>query len=234
MNRHIKYDTICKDRGGVMTDNRMLDIFDEEYNHLGADTYENVHLKGLWHQNFHCWLINPDTKRVSIILLPAGHMLIPEKFDIAIFGQMLAGEEIIAGKKEIENIFGISINAEELIKIGITKEISFIESKKVFHRVFSHSYFFKQTKPLKEYISNMKNIEGIFEISIDDALALFSDKVEKISATGVLMNGSDVHTEVSYSDFAQRGKSYLHKTLFMIDSWLEVDEWERKYEGQLD
>jgi hypothetical protein len=214
--------------------NQLLDVFDEEYNHIGTETYENVHEEGLWHHNLHCWIVNPDTMRILVIQLDGEHLMMPNKFDVAIFGQMAAGEGILDGKKELESKFGINIEKNELIKIGITKEVCFLEGQQLFHRVFAHSYLVKKTSPLSSYTKNMKNISGLFEVSINDALELFSDKAETIKAIGVLVDGSPIVRDIKYEDFTLRGKSYLYKTLFLLNSWLEVESWEEKYKGELE
>lgn len=211
-----------------------LDIFDEEYNNIGTDTYSNIHTKGLWHHTFHCWIVDPEKKRVLVILHPNSHMFLSHKFDVAIFGQMLSGEKVISGKREVEKNLGIEIKEEDLIKIGITKEVSMIEEMKVLHKVYAHSYFLKRSDNLIEYTKHLKNIEGVFEMSIADGLHLFSDKVDRISVDGFMKDGKPVHKMVSYDNFAPRGKSYLHRTLFLIDSWLEVEEWEKKYKCKLE
>jgi len=207
----------------------ILDVFDENYKHLGTETYHRIHKKGLWHHNFHCWVVNPKTKKVLIILLSDKDFLMPKKLDIAIFGQMLAGEDVMHGKREIEEKFGIRIPEKNLVKIGITKESCFIKERKIFHRVFSHSYLLKKTIPIKNYVKKVKHIDAVFETPIHEALALFSDKKKEILLTGYTKDNEQIEMKATYEDFALRGKSYLHKTLFMIDSWLDMEEWEQNY-----
>ena len=36
----------------------LLKVFDENYKYICDETRENVHKKGLWHETFHCWLVD--------------------------------------------------------------------------------------------------------------------------------------------------------------------------------
>lgn len=37
-----------------------LKIFDEQRNHIGVATREEVHRVGHWHEAFHCWFISKE------------------------------------------------------------------------------------------------------------------------------------------------------------------------------
>jgi len=212
-----------------MENNILLDVFDENYNHIGVDTYLNIHTKGLWHHNFHCWIVNPETMKVLIIQLPKKHLMMPSKLDVAIFGQMFAGEDVIEGRKEIEEKFGIEIKKENLVKIGITQESCFVKSRNIYNNVFSHSYLLKNNIPLENFVGKVRYNDAIFEADVNDVLDLFSDKQDKIWISGYDKHGKPIKKNVSYDEFALRGKAYLYKVLYMITQWLEMEEWENKY-----
>jgi hypothetical protein len=37
-----------------------LDIFDEDMNHIGTSSREEMHRKGYWHRMFYCGLVSQD------------------------------------------------------------------------------------------------------------------------------------------------------------------------------
>ncbi len=41
-----------------MSLNEIYDVFNAQMIKIGKDSRQNVHAKGLWHQAFHCWIIN--------------------------------------------------------------------------------------------------------------------------------------------------------------------------------
>ncbi|MCT4574976.1 MAG: hypothetical protein N4A43_01830 [Alphaproteobacteria bacterium] len=211
----------------------MLDVFDEDYNHIGVESSDNVHKKGLWHQNFHCWIINPKNRKLLVVKMPKDHIIVPNKLDVALSGQMSAGEPVLEGRKEIEKHLKFRIKEDSLTKIGLTKEITYFKEKDVFHRVFSHSYFIKKDFNLsKKNLSSLKDIK-LFEMSIKDGLDLFSGKQKEISVDGYTSGGKKEVYKIKYDDFVPRGKEYLYKVLFMIDYILDDEIWEQKYKSQI-
>ncbi len=35
-----------------------LKVFDEKYTYLSNENRDKVHREGLWHETFHCWLVD--------------------------------------------------------------------------------------------------------------------------------------------------------------------------------
>lgn len=38
----------------------IVKVFNEQHEQIGTATRAEVHEKGLWHETFHCWLVNED------------------------------------------------------------------------------------------------------------------------------------------------------------------------------
>ncbi len=210
----------------------LIDYFDEDYNHLGMDTHASIHLRSLWHQSLNCWFINPHNKRFLIVRFSPDRTFMSNKLDIAMFGVVLAGEMAVDGYKTISSRLKTNLNERDLIKIGITKEITFAEDLGVLHKTFVHSFFVKKEIDLKQPTKDMEFIDGLFEASIQDGLHLFSGEKSEIVIEGYDSEGNVKFETISYDDFVPRGRAYLYKTIFMIKEWLEMDEWEQKYEAK--
>lgn len=207
----------------------LLDYFDEDYNHLGSDTHKNIHLHSLWHQSLNCWFINPNKKRFLIVQFSPDRTFMANKFDVAMFGVVLAGQKISSGRNDISARLHTDIPEKNLIKIGVTKEVTFSEDLGVLHKTFVHSYFVKKEVDLTQSTEKMENIASFFEMGIREGLDLFSGKTASAKMEGYDKNGSLILKDITYDDFVPRGKKYLYRTLFMINEWLEMDEWEQKY-----
>ena len=46
----------------------LLDIYDENGNHLGIKERRAVHLDGDWHRVFHCWVVYRDQDGVGHVV----------------------------------------------------------------------------------------------------------------------------------------------------------------------
>lgn len=68
----------------------MLDIYDENENHIGTEDRNVVHQKGLWHKTTHCWLIQNG----MIMFQQRSHKLNnnPGKLYTTASGHLSAGE----------------------------------------------------------------------------------------------------------------------------------------------
>ena len=75
----------------------MIDIYDENGNHIGVEDRKIAHEKGLWHKTVHCWLYDKE-----------GHIYFQIRHDRKTFyttasGHLAAGETVNEGfKREIK------------------------------------------------------------------------------------------------------------------------------------
>ena len=69
-----------------------LKVFDENYTYLRDESRDKVHREGLWHETFHCWLV--DDKFVYIQKRSAMKKDFPGLFDITAAGHILSTETV--------------------------------------------------------------------------------------------------------------------------------------------
>ncbi len=81
----------------------LLDIFDENHNHLGTCEKKEVHKRGLWHQVFSCLFVNTELNKVYLQYKSSEHNDVANlnKIDISVGGHLSAGENIEDGIREI-------------------------------------------------------------------------------------------------------------------------------------
>jgi len=198
-----------------------VDIFDANYNYLGVDSKDSAHENGLWHQVFHCWVVNPKNRTLILQLRSAKKSVYPNMLDISAAGHLQAGESVIDGVREVEEELGIEVNKKDLIYLGEYIDIEDMSTNKINsykNREFVFSYFLKDERSLNEYIPQKKELDGVFEIKIADAMKLFSSEINKLKINGVLgKKNRVVENVVSYGDFVPRGKRYFLKICIMAE-----------------
>ena len=98
-----------------------LKVFDENYRYVCDETREKVHKKGLWHETFHCWLV--DGTNVFIQKRSATKKDFPSLYDITAAGHLMANEEIMDGIREIEEELGIEVDPLKLKRMGVVRDV---------------------------------------------------------------------------------------------------------------
>lgn len=183
----------------------LLDIYDENKNHIGTEDRNIVHEKGLWHKTIHCWIVK-DKKNI-IFQRRASHLDDnPSKLYTTASGHLKAGETLDnAFRREISEEIGITVDNPKRLFEVIYKTDFITKSNKEFHdRVFCNIFFANYDAPLSSYNIQTDELDGIVEVGINDALDLFDGKVEKINGKSYLKEGKEFvlkNIELSKKDF---------------------------------
>ena len=198
-----------------------IDIFDADYNYLGKEEKNEAHRKGLWHQTFHCWIIK-DNKLV-VQLRSKDKSTNPNLLDISGAGHLSAGEKVEDGVRELKEELGLDINPKDLIYVGYFKWASDRELKTIIpyhNREFCHTFFLKSNMSISDYKLQPEELDGIFEIDIQDLKKLFLNKVNSISINGFLRNENNKLIEntrnVTIENFTKHDNLWL-KVLNLIE-----------------
>lgn len=164
----------------------MLDIFDADLNYLGNEERSEIHKRGLWHQTFHCWIIKPNGK-LLLQLRSKNKETNPGLLDISSAGHISAGEKPIEGIRELEEELGLVADPKKLKYIGYFKWATDRGGTKIFpyhNRELCHTYFLKDDTPLNKYKLQPEELDGVFELDLNDGRKLFSDEVDTIKISG--------------------------------------------------
>lgn len=162
-----------------------LDVFDELYTPLTPPTasIDDVHTKGLWHQTFACWLVNKDKGTVILQLRGPRNRIDPGSFDASASGHLSAGETPNGGFRELEEELGVTIAEPDRIYLGIHRNIA-IRGAYINHE-FCHIYLAGSNHSLEDFTLQEGEVDGAFEIAINDAIKLFSGEINAIKAKGL-------------------------------------------------
>ena len=204
-----------------------IDVFDINYNHIGKEEKDKAHLDGLWHQTFHCWIVRPDN-RILFQLRSKDKSTHPDKLDISAAGHLSAGESIEDGIREIKEELGIDVDFDNLASLGWYKQISDIPTKKgIFHnKEFTHVYFLKDNTPLNEYVMQPEEVDGLYEMSIEDGFKLFNDEVSEISVRGIRRESNTCETiKISKDRFILRSSAYYNKLFIMAERFIKGEKY---------
>lgn len=179
-----------------------LDIYDEFKNHLGKETREVVHSKGLWHNTVHCWLY--DSFGFVYFQIRADEL----RFYTTASGHVLAGETIKEGfGREIKEELGIDIeyNAAEKIDEVIWKMDKEKEDGTIFcDRVFANVYVYRYDERDYQKFNFDEEVDGVVKVKAQDALELFKKEHGQITAEIILKGKKEnikIIRDVDFNEF---------------------------------
>lgn len=191
----------------------LIDIFDYDMNFIGTAMKYKAHAEGLWHKVFFCWLIRQNEdghwkiwlqwrnkhKRIGGGLLDAssaGHFVAEENLEQALC-------------REVKEELGLELSFVNITQFGITKRLSgddAIKNAEIVHRCYALT-----ASPLSKLTLQRDEVDGIFEMDLEDAINLFSDKAAQITISGLAFDENNSYIpiirQVSVADFMDYGKT---------------------------
>ena len=210
-----------------------LDYFDANYKLLGKAEKRKVHLKGLWHHTFHCWVYTSDGK--VVFQLRAKHIVAcPGLLDVSCGGHIQAGETPLkGGLRELREELGLKVSQKELLYLGVfqhTADCLYPDGKPNLNREYGHVYLLKSDLPLKEYRLQRDELDGVFKADLNDLFRLFSKEVKQISMEGYVFDKQDklvpVTKKMGLKAFNLEFVPEHYKTIFiMIERALEKQKY---------
>ncbi|MBD0383036.1 NUDIX hydrolase [Paenibacillus sedimenti] len=192
----------------------MFDIYDERMNWIGVAPRSEVHLKGLWHQTFQCWIVSYEKPEPVLLLqLRAPDKdLFPNLLDISSAGHLAAGETVREGVRELEEELGLKVHFDDLVACGTFAEEDLI-SEQLMDREFCHVFVYRCDQPLKDYTLQEEEVSGIFAVKVEDLERLVYRQHESVTATGYKLLGGgqvmDITKQISLSDLVPHPITYF-------------------------
>ena len=205
-----------------------IDIFDEEFNAIEpfATTIDVVHQKGLWHQTFACWLVNPKEKKIFLQLRGPGNRIGPNTFDASASGHLASGEGPMDGFRELEEELGQNLNLTDKTFLGINRNV--VVQADYINREFCHVYIAKTENNISDFKLQKGEVAGIFAVDVHEALNLFTDVVTSVDAQGKVWNGATyqaISKAITKKDFCSYHdridiSGYYLKVLIMAERYI--------------
>ena len=162
----------------------LLDIYDENGNHIGIEDRNIVHQNGLWHKTIHCWIVT-GKKQILFQKRSASLLDNPNKLYTTASGHVKAGENLHdAFDREVSEELGISAPKAQKLFEQIYKTDFVKKNGTPYHdRVFCNVFFAISNLPLEQYHPQEEELDGIAQVGIEDALRLFKKEVNEINST---------------------------------------------------
>lgn len=200
-----------------------IDIFDANLRHLGKMERTEAHLKGEWHQTFHCWVVNLTVEGGAVLFQLRSSKMVnfPDLLDVSAAGHLGTGEKIEDGIREVTEELGIPVQMSQLYPLGYRIEVA-DQSNGQRNREFQMVYLIRLDRALTDYKPDPEELAGLFWLSIDSGLELFGGRQTSAHVSGVLFDGDSKqwvskNRLVTVSDFLPRIQRYYLTILIMAD-----------------
>lgn len=191
----------------------LLDIYDEDLNHLGVENRNTVHEKALWHKTVHCWLYDNKGNVYFQIRTDEGTLYTTSS------GHILAGESVKeAFGREIFEELGYEIDYEnaELIDVVKFKMDKVKKDGSLFRdRAFANVYACILDDDISKFNFDIEEVLGLVRINAKNTYDLFLNRIDEISGDKIIKRDNKVkveHSSFKVSDFlVNEGEDALTK-----------------------
>ncbi len=207
----------------MLPNEEIFDVFDERMNPAGQASRSEVHARGLWHQTFHCWIVDPADGDAALLFQERhpGKDTFPSLLDTSCAGHLLSGEEVEDGIRELEEELGLSVPFEALVPCGLFAEEDII-SEACIDREFCHMFVYVSPQPLTGYRLQPEEVTGLYRVPLEHVRKLAQGTLsEPIRIVGVAPdeNGvlAPVERTVRAADFVPHPEAYYELVLKAID-----------------
>lgn len=194
----------------------IVKVFNEQYEQIGTATRAEVHEKGLWHETFHCWLVNNDY--IYFQIRSAQKKDYPGLLDITAAVHLLASETVEAGIREVKEELGLTINIQEVVKMGITS--CSIVSEKMIDNEFCHVYLYPFEHNWDAFELQYEEVSGVIRAKLDEAEDFFLGKSVTLNIEGYeyFPDGQRVRIvrPVSASQFVPYREQYVADVIHFV------------------
>lgn len=205
----------------------LLDIYDENGNHIGIEDRNVVHQKGLWHKTIHCWIVK-DRNHILFQKRSSNLLDNPSKLYTTASGHIKAGESLHdAFAREVSEELGIAVpKPQKLFEQIYTTDFIKKNGMPYHDRAFCNVFVAFCDLPLSSYKPQEEELDGIVEVDIKEALSLFKGEIDKISASVFVKEDGKYEMsekQLGLSDFlCNPTETHYHKYGRVLESILKL------------
>ena len=184
--------------------------YDENYTYIKDESRDYVHEAGLWHETFHCWLL--DEQFVYIQKRSADKKDFPNLFDITAAGHILATETIEDGIREVEEELGLAVDLSQLHPKGIVRDV--IELPNFHDYEFANVFLYVSTFATSDFILQAEEVASLHRIKKEAFIQLCLQEVKTVVCTNIF---DEVTTEIDLRDFVPHDHAYFEAIARMVE-----------------
>lgn len=188
----------------------LLKVFDENYTYLRDENRDKIHREGLWHETFHCWLV--DNQFVYIQKRSATKKDFPGLFDITAAGHILSTESIAEGIREVEEELGIEVDLTKLHSKGVVQNI--IKLSKFIDREFSNIFLYDSTFAASDFSLQQEEVESVHVVERKELIGLFINEVTTVKCVNIF---DGTLTEIDLLDFVPHERNYFEQVAHLFN-----------------
>jgi isopentenyldiphosphate isomerase len=138
----------------------------------------DVHRDGDWHRAIHVWVWGVDERGPYILLNLRGRHkdTWPGALDVTVGGHLAAGETTDQAFREIEEEIGVVAERAQLHFLERRQAVGQVE------REIQDVFLYRDDRDLEEFVPNPAELEGLVELYLERALAVFGGTAKTAGA----------------------------------------------------
>ncbi|KAA0940469.1 NUDIX domain-containing protein [Sporosarcina sp. ANT_H38] len=181
-----------------------LKVFDENYTYLRDEHRDRVHRDGLWHETFHCWLV--DDQFLYIQKRSDMKRDFPGQFDITAAGHILSTESVADGIREVEEELGIVVDLTKLHSKGVVQNS--IKLPNFIDREFSNVFLYDSAFVASEFSLQHEEVESVHVVERKALIDLFVNEVMTVKCVNIF---DGAQSEIGLMDFVPHERKYFEQ-----------------------
>lgn len=200
-----------------------IKIFNVNYEQIGAAYRDEVHLKGYWHEVFHCWIVEKIERQWHIYLQLRSYRKkdYPGQYDITAAGHLMEDEIVADGVRELVEELGINVSYPQLQFLGVIPYA--IDNEKIKDYEFANVFLYEHKGGLERFKIQREELDGMYRAKFDDFVRLAQKEVETIEVQGYkyeVNTKMEQNEQISLKEMSALPDSYLSKLIPKIQNYL--------------
>ncbi len=202
-----------------------LDVLDASGNPTGEVKARGaVHRDGDWHRAIHIWVVR-EGRLVLLQRRATTKDLEPGKLDVSVGGHVRAGETFIDAMREAEEELGLVLRPGQLAYLGTAVAVRHYPAlpTPMTDREHQDVYAVLDDRALTDYQLQVAEVDTLYEVPIDAAIALFRHGTY-VAAAGYDSMRRPSHALLIADDLPTQGRELLAEALERVAAYLNGEE----------
>ena len=211
-----------------MSENELLDIFDENINVVGQKLRKDLSLDEVWYKVIHCWAVNRQTGTVLFQKRKDDKKINPGKLSASAGGHLESGETLADAVREVEEEIGLKKSLDEMTDLGL--KYSLVAEQGYRFWAFVYVYMFESNLDIKDYTLQQEEVAGLYEVPISQGLDLVCGRIDSLVVKGIAVSetGEQIESEITISadDFAHTVDNYFKNVFVAASRFLAGEKYQ--------